>query len=93
MKNLIDYLAIECHADLEHEIWASWMRYLFSKGTRNPDGTWTMPAWAVERWSRQMNTPYSQLSEREKSSDREQVEKHVRLIKTGQIDRKDGTGA
>ena len=69
-------LDIEVHADLEHEIWSAWMKYMFSKGVKNDDGTWTMPAWAVERWARQMNTPYSGLSEQERESDREQVHKH-----------------
>jgi hypothetical protein len=78
---------IELHADLEHEIWASWMQYMFSKGEFNPDGTWTMPAWAVERWARQMNTPYYFLSESEKESDREQVRKHLTLENTGAIER------
>lgn len=31
--------------------WAGWVRYMFSKGTFNADGTWTMPGWAVERIS------------------------------------------
>ena len=56
-------------ANLAHEQWSGWMRYQFSKGTMNEDGTWTMPAWAVERWTRQMNTPYLELSEEEKQSD------------------------
>jgi hypothetical protein len=87
----MDVEQIEQHADLEHEIWSSWMQYMFTKGTFNPDGTWTMPAWAVERWGRQMRTPYSDLSEREKESDREQVQKHLSLIETGRIDRTEGT--
>ncbi len=69
-------LDIELHANVEHEIWSSWMIYMFSKGTINGDGSWTMPAWAVERWTRQMNMPYSELSEQERKSDREQVHKH-----------------
>jgi hypothetical protein len=70
----------EAHAALEHDIWGSWMYHMFSQGTMNPDGTWTMPAWAVERWTRQMNESYHNLSEKEKESDREQVRKHLSLI-------------
>jgi hypothetical protein len=82
---------LELNADVEHEIWSSWMRYMFTKAPINSDGSWTMPAWAVERWQRQMNTPYQDLSEQEKSSDREQVQKHWTAWETGDIDRTEGT--
>ena len=68
-------------AELQHDIWSGWMHYLFSKGTQNEDGTWTMPAWAVERWRRQAATPYSNLSEPEKNSDREIADKVLRMMK------------
>lgn len=68
-------------ADLEHDRWSGWMRYLFSKGTFNDDGTWTMPKWAVEHWQRQMNTPYAELSESEKESDRKEADKTLAVIK------------
>lgn len=67
---------MELNSDIEHEIWSSWMQYMFMCGYNNADGSWTMPADKVERWKRQMNTPYRNLSEKEKSSDREQVQKH-----------------
>lgn len=41
-------------AKLADEQWLKWIHYLFSKGTLNEDGTWTMPTWAVERWKRHM---------------------------------------
>jgi hypothetical protein len=66
----------------EHERWSGWMEYQFSKGQLNPDGTWTMPAPLVERWTRQMNTPYHQLTEQEKESDREEARKTLRLLST-----------
>jgi hypothetical protein len=81
----------EEHADLEHEIWSSWMKYMFSKGTFNDDGTWIMPAWAVSRWMRQASTQYCNLSHAEQQSDLEQVEKHIQVDNLHQIDRKDGT--
>lgn len=64
---------VEMMADAQHEIWSHWMEYMFTKGTFNEDGTWTMPAWAVERWSRQMKTPYQDLSDKEKQSDRDVI--------------------
>lgn len=65
----------EALADVSHEIWSSWMRWMFTVGTFNADGTWTMPAGLDERWTRQLNTPYADLSEREKDSDREQADR------------------
>ena len=57
------------------------MEYLFSKGTFNDDGTWTMPQWDVERWTRQMKTPYAELSEDEKDNDRDEADRVLELIK------------
>lgn len=50
--------------------WSGWMKYMMGIGTLNDDGTWTMPAWAVERWTRQMTTAYAELPEAERASDR-----------------------
>lgn len=70
----------EALADVSHEIWAHWMRWQFSVGTFNEDGTWTMPAAKVERWQRQMETPYAKLTEGEKGSDREQADKILAVL-------------
>jgi hypothetical protein len=61
-------------SDIQHDIWSHWMQYMFTKAPINPDGTWTMPAWAVERWQRQMNTPFANLTEQEKQSDRNVID-------------------
>lgn len=74
-------------AALAHEQWSGWMRYMFSTGTFNDDGTWTMPAWAVERWQRQMNTPYAELPEAEKTSDRLEADKVLALFDAAYYDR------
>lgn len=68
-------------ADLCHRQWSDWMKYLFDKGTFNDDGTWTMPAELVERWLRQMNTPYSELSTEEMDSDRKEASKFLEVIR------------
>lgn len=70
-------------AALAHEQWSGWMRYMFSKAPVNEDGSWTMPAWAVERWQRQMQTPYSDLSEEEKASDRTEAGRVLALFDEG----------
>lgn len=67
-------------AEMAHKQWSSWMDYLFSKGTFNADGTWTMPTWAVERWKRQAETPYSELSKSEQDSDRNEADKFLAVI-------------
>lgn len=67
-------------ADVQHAIWAHWMRYMFTQGTVNPDGTWTMPAEKVQRWGGQLRTPYSALTEKERESDREQADKVLEVL-------------
>ena len=66
-------------AEVQHEIWSHWMKYLFSQCVRADDG-WTIPSEKVTRWVRQINTPYSELSEKEKGSDREQADKILAVL-------------
>jgi hypothetical protein len=73
----------ELLANLAHEQWSDWMTYLFSKSMYNNDGSATIPAWAVERWNRQRQTPYSLLSEEEKESDREEADKMLIVFQNG----------
>jgi hypothetical protein len=72
---------LEKLAGLAHAQWSGWMEYLFEKCTENEDGTATMPAWAVERWKRQLATPYTKLSEQEKESDRVEARKVFEVLK------------
>ena len=67
-------------ADFAHSQWSGWMEYLFSKGVFNENGTWTMPEWAVKRWSNQMKTDYKDLSESEKDSDRSEADGMLKII-------------
>lgn len=70
-------------ADVQHEIWSHWMKYLFEVSTQNDDGTVTIPADKVKNWKRQMITSYFDLSEQEKKSDIEQAEKVLSALKNG----------
>lgn len=72
---------VERLACIEHERWSDWQRYLHDRATKNPDGSLTIPARLVERWERQINTPYWDLSEQEKESDREQVLRYLNLVR------------
>lgn len=71
---------MEALAEIEHERWAHWQNYLHGKGTMQPDGSLLIPADWVRRWQRQINTPYAELSDEEKESDREQVRCYLPVI-------------
>lgn len=77
-------------AAMQHDIWSHWMRWMFTQGVLHPDGSWTMPAAKVERWKRQMETDYAQLTEAEKESDREQADKVLGVIWRG-LDKPEGS--
>ncbi|MBU2060093.1 MAG: hypothetical protein KKB38_20475 [Gammaproteobacteria bacterium] len=75
-----DLLSVrESLSEYAHEAWSGWMKYMFSKMTMNEDGTATMPAWAVERWKRQMNTKYCDILECEKESDRNEADRMLAI--------------
>lgn len=63
-----------------HDTWGGWMRYMFSKSTRNTDGTVTIPADLVSRWERQMNSFYHELPEEEQRSDIREAEKMISVM-------------
>nr|WP_301294215.1 hypothetical protein [Nitrobacter winogradskyi] len=67
-------------AALEHQRWAHWQKYVHDSGQRQPDGSILLPAEIVSRWEKQINTPYVDLSDEEKDSDREQVRKYLPLL-------------
>lgn len=75
---------IEKMASIEHERWAKWQKYMHShvydsSQSINPHLK-VIPTELYNRWERQINTPYEQLSEKEKESDREQVRPYFELI-------------
>ena len=78
-EHVLDELT-EKLAAAEHERWSHWQRYLHSKCERNPDGSLLIPSHLALQWERQIATPYSNLSESEKESDREQVRAYLPLI-------------
>ena len=71
---------IETLANYAHDAWIGWMKYLFSKCTLNIDGTVTIPKESVDRWMRQMDTTYQELSDGEKKSDREEAYKIMYIV-------------
>ncbi len=72
---------IEALADKEHASWAHWMEYLFDVCKRNEDGSVTIPLDLAKRWRGQVKTPYADLTEREKQSDRDEVAHILPIMK------------
>lgn len=71
---------LEQASSIQHDIWAHWMTYLLEVSSENEDGSVTIPASHVERWKRQIRTPYESLSEEERASDREQALKLLKFL-------------
>lgn len=87
VRRLDGMAAREALAEYAHEAWAGWMKYLFSKCVTEPHQTHIeqemvciLPAWAVERWQRQMNTPYVDLPDDEKESDRLEADRILEIL-------------
>ncbi|MHA2022730.1 MAG: hypothetical protein ACTSWQ_03615 [Candidatus Thorarchaeota archaeon] len=72
---------LEAVANVSHEIWAHWMTYQFSVCEEALNGSVYIPVESYQRWARQIVTPYADLTEREKDSDREQAEKILAAIR------------
>ena len=58
-------------ADLEHEQWSHWTLYLTRNFTKEN----------ILRWEKQIETKYSNLTEKEKNSDREWADKVLNLLR------------
>ena len=71
---------LEQLAAIEHERWAHWQRFMHGKGERKPDGSLVLPADLVARWERLIETPYAQLTDKERESDREQVRRYLPVV-------------
>lgn len=68
-------------AAAEHERWARWQRWMHDQCPSSPvTGDRIIPAHLVARWERQIATPYAELSESEKFSDRAQVDRYWPMI-------------
>jgi hypothetical protein len=79
LQSALDEL-VEALASMEHERWCYWQRYLHGRCILHDDGALLLPADLVKRWEKQIETPYSELTDEEKESDREQVRKYLPVI-------------
>lgn len=69
-------------AAIEHERWADWQKWchkVLREELRYNDMETNLEE-ILSRWDKQIATPYPELSEQEKQSDREQVERYWPLI-------------
>lgn len=74
---------LEKMASMEHERWSKWQRYMHSKILPTEhDALMQIGSEWIERWNRQIDTPYESLSEKEKESDREQVYPYLELFQS-----------
>ena len=70
---------IEKLADIEHQRWSHWQKYMHSK-MQTHKGDFIIPGILVEHWERQIKTAYKDLSEREKEEDRKQVRRYLPMF-------------
>lgn len=69
-------------ADYAHAAWTGWMLYLFEKSQPyNEDGSITIPAEYVKNLKRLMDTPYQDMPEASKESDRVEADKMLALVR------------
>ena len=86
---------VEKGADIEHDRWAKWQAYFFGKCQIKPLGQvggmddrymyFALLKDLYERWKRQIATPYSQLSEDEKESDRKEVRSYLPMLRSSHL--------
>jgi hypothetical protein len=68
---------LERLAELEHDRWSRWERYReTAAGKRHSCGELN-----DDRWRRQRETPYSELTETEKNSDRQEAERTLAIVR------------
>ncbi len=77
---LLRDVVLNALAAIEHERWAHWQAYLHEQCDRQEDGSLRIPADLVERWMRQIETPFGELSEEERESDRDQVRRYLPMV-------------
>lgn len=67
-------------AEIEHERWAHWQRFVHDSCQEQEDGSLVIPAEVVQRWERQIATPYPDLTQAERDSDIEQVKRYLPTV-------------
>lgn len=85
----LDPVDIEALAAQEHESWSGWTRWMLGEIEKElkvypgPIRSYDLSELAcIRRWQRQVDTPYSDLSEKEKESDRKVVREKLGLYRS-----------
>jgi len=69
----------EALADLAHEQWRGWLRWMLGSEKGSDTPRVDVPWWR-ERWTRQMETVYRDLSEGEQESDRREADRVMAVL-------------
>lgn len=64
-----------------HHAWVGGMVFLFGVSVHHPDGSVTIPSRFVTQWRRQMTTVYTDLSNDEKASDRNEADRILAITR------------
>jgi len=67
-------------AEACHKQWSEWARYMFSQCSW-VCGSAIVPVELVNRWKRQLRTPYGQLLDEEKEPDRKMADELLKTIR------------
>ena len=68
-------------AKATHDIWSHWMKYMFTQcEPSGPNGTLVIPRNLEERWKKQMNTSFYDLTYSEQQSNYEVADKYLKRI-------------
>ena len=76
---------VEKGANIEHERWARWQKYMFSKaqivlGNDDEENAIQIPIEYWKHWQKEIDTPYSDLNEETKESDRKETRNYIPLL-------------
>jgi len=83
---IVAYDLREILAALVHRQWSGWMEYLFAQCRPGADGSVRIPPSLVERWRRQIETDYEDLSESEQDSDRREADRFLVALESEWIE-------
>ncbi|HEU5086003.1 MAG TPA: hypothetical protein VFT99_01115 [Roseiflexaceae bacterium] len=67
-------------AEYAHQAWSRWIEYELRKGMLHEDGSLTLPAHLVKRWSRQMSTAYHELQLGDQARSQNEADRIVRVL-------------
>ncbi len=76
----------ERFAAYAHDAWSGWMQHMFRRNANPVDTCLVIPKGLSERWYRLMNTPYAQLTEKEKASDRVEAGRMIAIVDATHIE-------